>query len=60
MVDMVREGAIITASGKRIETRIDTICLHGDTPTAVAIAAEVRRALKDSGVELAQFTGAPI
>ena len=57
MVDMVREGAIITESGKRIETRIDTICLHGDTPTAVAIAATVRQALQDSGVELAQFSG---
>ncbi|WP_293574950.1 5-oxoprolinase subunit PxpA [Phaeobacter sp.] len=60
MVDMVREGAIITASGKRIETRIDTICLHGDTPTAVAIAAEVRRQLNDSGVQLATFAGAPL
>ena len=55
---MVREGAIITASGKRIPARIDTICLHGDTPAAVAIAADVRRALQDSGVELAQFSGA--
>lgn len=60
MAEMVREGAIITESGKRIPTRIDTICLHGDTPTAVTIAAETRRALKESGVQLAQFTGAPI
>ena len=52
------EGAIITASGKRIPARIDTICLHGDTPAAVAIAADVRRALQDSGVELAKFSGA--
>lgn len=60
MTQMVREGAIITESGKRIETRIDTICLHGDTPTAVRIAAEVRRALNDSGVTLAQFDGTPV
>jgi UPF0271 protein len=60
MADMVRESAILTESGKRIETRIDTICLHGDTPTAVRIAAEVRRALQDSGVTLAQFKGAPV
>ncbi|MGY3439943.1 LamB/YcsF family protein [Marinovum sp. KMM 9879] len=55
MAEMVREGAIITESGKRIPTEIDTICLHGDTPTAVRIAAEVRRALHDSGVTLARF-----
>ncbi|MGP6089837.1 LamB/YcsF family protein [Antarctobacter jejuensis] len=60
MAEMVREGAILTQSGKRIETRIDTICLHSDTPTAVRIAAEVRRALQDSGVTLAQFNGAPV
>ncbi|GAA3868353.1 5-oxoprolinase subunit PxpA [Celeribacter arenosi] len=60
MAKMVREGAIITESGKRIETRIDTICLHGDTPTAVRIASEVRRALMDSGVTLAQFEGQPV
>ncbi|TNF20558.1 MAG: LamB/YcsF family protein [Rhodobacteraceae bacterium] len=60
MADMVREGAIITASGRRIPTRIDTICLHGDTPTAVRIAAEVRRSLEQSGVTLARFSGAPV
>lgn len=60
MAEMVREGAIVTESGKRIETRIDTICLHGDTPTAVRIASEVRRALLESGVTLAQFEGQPV
>jgi UPF0271 protein len=60
MVDMVREGAIITADGTRIPTRIDTICLHGDTPTALAIAQAVRSALLESGVSLAQFEGAKV
>lgn len=60
MVDMVREGAILTESGKRIETRIDTICLHGDTPTAVKIAVEVRRALQDDGTTLARFQSVPV
>ncbi|GHE98293.1 UPF0271 protein [Aliiroseovarius zhejiangensis] len=60
MVEMVRDGAIITESGKHIPTRIDTICLHGDTPSAVAIATQVRKALQDSGIRLAPFTGAPV
>lgn len=55
MVEMVREGAIITESGKRIETRIDTICLHGDTAEAVDIAKTVRQALKDAGIGLRRF-----
>ena len=50
---MVREGAIIALSGARIEARIDTICLHGDTPGAVDTAATVRRVLEADGVTLA-------
>lgn len=57
MVEMVQAGAIITDSGKRIETPIDTICCHGDTPTAVKIAAQVRRTLEDAGVTVTQFDG---
>lgn len=57
MVEMVQAGAIITETGKRIETDIDTICLHGDTPTAVQIAASVRHALEASGVQVRQFEG---
>ncbi|MGV6803393.1 MAG: LamB/YcsF family protein [Ruegeria sp.] len=59
MVEMVKAGAIITESGKYIPTRIDTICLHGDTPTAVRIAGQVRDALQVSGIELNQFSGGP-
>lgn len=56
IVNMVREGAIITESGKRLETSIDTICLHGDGPTAVQIARSVRQNLIDGGVEVTKFT----
>lgn len=52
---MIREGAIITATGKRIPCAIDTICVHGDTAAAVAMAAGVRAALDDAGIALRQF-----
>jgi 5-oxoprolinase (ATP-hydrolysing) subunit A len=57
ILDMVQEGAIITESGKRIAASIDTICLHGDTPTAVAIAGAVKAKLISGGIAVAQFTG---
>ncbi|WP_170402269.1 LamB/YcsF family protein [Ruegeria arenilitoris] len=56
ILNMVREGAIITESGKRLETSIDTICLHGDGPTAVQIARSVRENLIAGGVEVTKFT----
>lgn len=60
MVEMVRVGAIITASGKQIPTRIDTICLHGDTPEAVDIARQTRAELEAAEVSLARFEGRAI
>ncbi|WP_323785214.1 5-oxoprolinase subunit PxpA [Thalassovita sp.] len=59
MLEMVKAGAIITESGTHIPTRIDTICLHGDTPTAVNIAQSVRGRLEASGVVIGQFAGQP-
>ncbi len=56
ILNMVREGAIITESGKRLETSIDTICLHGDGATASQIARSVRENLIAGGVEVTKFT----
>jgi len=55
IADMVRKGAIVTESGKEIPTRIDTICLHGDTVTAVQIARSVRDTLEAAGVTVQTF-----
>ncbi|MCB9998912.1 MAG: LamB/YcsF family protein [Methylobacteriaceae bacterium] len=44
MVEMVQEGAIITASGKRIPlTAIGSICVHGDSAHAVESARRFGR-----------------
>jgi UPF0271 protein len=56
MVEMVSEGAIIAQNGKRIATRIDTICMHGDTPEAVEIARAVRAALGVAGISAKVFS----
>ncbi len=55
---MVQAGAIITAQGTHLPTRIDTICLHGDGAHAVAIARKLRATLEDAGVALTAFEGA--
>ena len=54
---MVKAGAILTEDGTEIPTAIDTICLHGDGPEAVAIAKSVRASLESEGVTLAPFAG---
>ncbi|MNR65277.1 LamB/YcsF family protein [compost metagenome] len=53
---MVTQGVIECQSGKRIEgLRIDTICIHGDTPTALAMARQVRETLEAVGVTIRSF-----
>jgi len=54
---MLEAGGIISESGRVLPTRIDTICLHGDTADAVALARDLRAALEASGVRLAPFEG---
>jgi 5-oxoprolinase (ATP-hydrolysing) subunit A len=44
-VRAVREGRVRTLGGKEVKVRADTICVHSDTPNAVAIARAVRDAL---------------
>ncbi len=55
ITEMVKEGAIISKTGKRIKTKIDTICLHGDTPEALEIAVSVKTCLENAGIRLEKF-----
>lgn len=49
---MVEEGVVVSASGKRVPIAVDTVCVHGDNPAAVAMASEVRSTLERAGVEV--------
>ncbi len=55
---MIEEGAVIAQSGKRIPVGIDSICVHGDTPGAVAMARAVRDRLERAGIALKPFAAA--
>jgi UPF0271 protein len=52
---MISRSAIITYTGKEIKTKIDTVCLHGDTPNAVNIAKAIKDALEKSGITITRF-----
>ncbi|MFI5014007.1 MAG: LamB/YcsF family protein [Hyphomicrobiales bacterium] len=55
---MVEEQAITSVSGKVKKTRIDTVCIHGDTPAAVSLAKAVRERLDKAKIEVATFATA--
>jgi len=43
-------GTVKAITGKEIRIEADTVCLHGDTPGAAAIARRVRERLEDAGI----------
>lgn len=49
---MVQEGVVETADGSLAPLRPHTICVHGDTPSAVDLVRAVRETLLAAGVEL--------
>jgi UPF0271 protein len=51
-VRMASEGEIVAADGTIVRTQARSLCIHGDTPDAVAIARAVKDALASAGVEI--------
>ena len=54
-VDLVLRGTVRIRDGTEIPLSADSICIHGDTPGAVAVARAVRRALEGAGVSVRPF-----
>lgn len=51
-VEMVKSGVILAHDGTEIPTKFQSLCVHGDEPTAIAVARAVRDALEEAGVDL--------
>ena len=56
-VRMVRDRTVEAIDGSVIPLTIDTVCVHGDTPDAANLAAGIRRALVESGIEVKALRG---
>ncbi len=54
---MAKEGSVVAANGEIIALKVETICIHGDTPGAVQIAAAVRHALEETGIIVQGLAG---
>ncbi|MGB7963401.1 MAG: 5-oxoprolinase subunit PxpA [Propionicimonas sp.] len=54
VVRLVASGYIATSQGL-VAVRADSVCVHGDTPGAVAMARAIRERLAGEGVELRPF-----
>jgi len=52
---MVEDQEVVTVTGKKLKVKIDTICVHGDNPAAVAMAKTVRETLEAAGIAIRPF-----
>ena len=55
-VRMTRDGRVGVRDGSVLSLKIDTICVHGDTPDAAELAAAVRLGLEQAGVRVQALT----
>ncbi|MCC3276583.1 LamB/YcsF family protein [Arthrobacter sp. zg-Y20] len=55
MVRLATEGVITAVDGTEIPMSAESICVHGDTPGAVAMARAVRAGLEEAGVTIQSF-----
>lgn len=51
-LQLVQQGTVLTTDGSTLPVRANTLCIHGDTPAAVELAAAVRQTLTAAGVTL--------
>lgn len=56
VLTMVESGTVTAIDGTVLKVEVESVCVHGDSPGAAAIAMAVRDQLLTSGVELAAFT----
>lgn len=52
IVRFIQDGMVESINGKKIPVPIDSVCVHGDNPSAVAMASKVRQELTSSGIDI--------
>jgi UPF0271 protein len=57
VLHLVRDGVVRSVDGHDVEVEAESVCIHGDTPGAVAMARRVRGGLEAAGVEIHAFAG---
>lgn len=55
-VQMVTQGTVETVTGKVINIKADSICVHGDNPSALEFVKNIRETLEKNGVTICNLT----
>jgi 5-oxoprolinase (ATP-hydrolysing) subunit A len=52
---MVTSGQVTAVDGSTVDLRVESVCVHGDSPGAVQIASAVRDRLNSDGIDMKAF-----
>jgi len=57
MVRLASDGVIRAIDGTDVRVEAQSICVHGDSPGSIEMAAETKRMLQAAGITIAPFVG---
>jgi UPF0271 protein len=52
-LSIARDGVAVAHDGSRVSLRAETLCIHGDNPSALSNARGIRKALAEAAIEVA-------
>lgn len=58
MLRLVTEGVVEAIDGRQTRIEAESICVHGDSPAAIAMARRLREVMEGAGVKLRPFAPA--
>ena len=59
VLSMVRDRQVVSLNGVTVAVEPESVCVHGDHPHSVRIAAAVRSRLEAAGIEISAFEVSP-
>lgn len=58
VLSIILEQRVVSADGKSVPIRAQSICIHGDSPAAIDILRTLDRVLRERGIDKKRATGA--
>lgn len=55
VIRMAKEGMVTAVDGTEVPIQADSVCVHGDSPRALAFVQKIHSALEEAGVEVRAF-----
>jgi UPF0271 protein len=52
----LEDNEMVSVTGKKVPVKVESICVHGDTPTAVEMARQLRQRIAAAGVDVKPYT----